>query len=412
MMDVKAVSRTVLPSRDPSPAPGGALARLANARSLEDLIAGIRRHHHGFDAAGISKLAIVGAGPEGRRLCEICKARGITIAALADDDTGKLGMVLSSAKVEPSHKLAELDRTTPIVIASHRVLAATQRLRTLGFSTVLPFAALQVLAPEVFRPHMFYDGWLQDLLDNKTHYSRLNIELGDDRSRQVLDAVIGYRLTADPIALAPVMEQGRFHQGLYHPTGLFELGDNEVYVDAGAYDGDSIRWFKDRVADRYERIIAFEPDPRTYTKLKENFAFDNRVEAINAGLHRRKAVLRFRDDASRGAIFTEEGETSIDVVSLDEVLAGKRASYIKMNIEGAEIDAVSGARNTIQRWMPKLAISVYHRPSDLWRIPQLVRELGPNYDLYLRQHDGGTIETVLYAIVRQNGPRKDADVRD
>ena len=398
MMDVKAMSRTVLPSRNSSAAPGGALARLANARSLEDLISGTRRHHHGFDAAGISKLAIVGAGPEGRRLCEICKAQGITIAALADDDPGKLGMVLSGAKVEPSIRLVELDRATPIIIASHRVLAATQRLRALGFSMVLPFAALQMLAPGVFRPHMFYDGWLQDLLDNKEHYSRLNTELADARSRQVLDAVIGYRLTADPVALEPVMEQGRFHQGLYHPTGLFELGDNEVYVDAGAYDGDSIRWFKQQVADHYRRIIAFEPDPKTYARLKENFASDDRVEAINAGLHREKTVLRFRDDATRGAIFTEDGETSIDVVSLDEVLAGKRASYIKMNIEGAEIDALHGARKTIGRWMPRLAISVYHRPSDLWRIPQLVRHLSPRYELYLRQHDGGVIETVLYAI--------------
>jgi FkbM family methyltransferase len=398
MIDAKAMSRTVLPSRNPSAAPGGVLTRLAKARSLQDLIAGISRHHHGFDPVGISKLAIVGAGPEGRRLCEICKAQGITIAALTDDDPGKLGMVLAGAKVEPGARLAELDRATPIVIASHRVLAVTQRLQALGFSMVLPFAALQMLAPGVFPPHMFYDGWLEDLFDNKEHYGRLNIELGDDRSRQVLDAVIGYRLTADPVALAPVMEQGRFHQGLYHPADLFELGDNEVYVDAGAYDGDSIRWFKERVAGHYQRIVAFEPDPKTYARLKENFASDDRVEAINAGLHREKAALRFRNDASRGAIFTEDGETSIDVVSLDEVLAGKRASYIKMNIEGAEIDALHGARKTIARWLPKLAISVYHRPSDLWRIPQLVRQLSPRYELYLRQHDGGVIETVLYAI--------------
>jgi hypothetical protein len=73
-----------------------------------------------------------------------------------------------------------------------------------------------------------------------------------------------------------------------------------------------------------------------------------------------------------------------------------------MNIEGAEIDALCGARSTIKRWMPKLAISVYHRPSDLWRIPRLVRELGPHYDLFLRQHDGGVIETVLYAIARSH----------
>jgi FkbM family methyltransferase len=395
MMDAKVMSRTK--SHNSSLPAGGALAQLADARSIEDLIAGIRRHNRGFDAASVSRLAIVGAGPEGRRLCEICQARDITIAALVDDDPDKLSMVLSGAKVEPSHRLAELDRAIPVIIASHRVLDATQRLRALGFSTVLPFAALQLLAPAVFRPHMFYDGWLQDLVESKEHYGWLNAELADDRSRQVLDAVIHYRLTADPIALAAVMEQGRFHQGLYHPAGLFELDDDEVYVDAGAYDGDSIRWFKDRVADRYQRIVAFEPDPTTYARLKENFASDARVETINAGLHREKAVLRFRDDASRGAIFTQDGETSIDVVSLDQVLGGKRASYIKMNIEGAEIDALAGARKTIGRWMPKLAISVYHRPSDLWRIPQLVRELSPQYELFLRQHDGGVIETVLYA---------------
>jgi hypothetical protein len=74
-----------------------------------------------------------------------------------------------------------------------------------------------------------------------------------------------------------------------------------------------------------------------------------------------------------------------------------------MNIEGAEIDALEGARKTIARWSPKLAVSVYHRASDLWRIPQIVSQLNPRYDLYLRQHDGGVIETVLYAIPRASG---------
>ena len=75
-------------------------------------------------------------------------------------------------------------------------------------------------------------------------------------------------------------------------------------------------------------------------------------------------------------------------------------TYIKMNIEGAEIDALKGAAGSIARWTPKLAIAVYHRPSDLWQIAEVVRGLNPNYDLYLRQHDGGVIETVLYALPR------------
>jgi FkbM family methyltransferase len=381
---------------------GDSLPQLARARSVHDLLVGIAAHHGGFDATRLTKIAVLGSGPEGQRLNGICRTRHIEIAALVDDDPVKLGTTVHGAKVEPSSRLADLDRSIPVVIASHRVLGATQRLRALGFTTVLPFAALQILAPEIYKPHMFYDGWLQDLLESQEHYKWLNAELADDRSRQVLDAVIRYRLTADPVSLAPIIDEGRYHQGLYHPAGLFECGNDEVYIDAGAYDGDSIRWFKERVADRYDRILAFEPDPKTYARLAQNFAGDDRIQTINAGLHRKKAILRFRDDASRGAIFTDDGDTSIEVVSLDELLDGDRASFIKMNIEGAEIDALYGAQATIRRWLPKLAVSVYHRPSDLWRIPRIVREFSPDYDLFLRQHDGGVIETVLYATPRSN----------
>jgi FkbM family methyltransferase len=377
-----------------------ALTRLATARSVADLVAGVARHNGGLDVARLKRIAIIGAAPEGERLATICRQQGIVIAAIVDDDAEKLGRKICDTTVEASAKLDGLDRSVPVVIASHRVLGATQKLRAEGFSTVLPFAALQILAPQVFPPHMFYDGWLTDVWENKDQYRWLSGALGDDWSRQVLDAVLNYRMSAEPEFLAPVLDKGRHHQGLYHPVGLFECDEHEVYVDAGAFDGDSLTWFKERVADRYDRIIAFEPDPKTYVRLTKNFNGDERIQAINAGLHRKKAVLRFRDDASRGAIFAEDGEISMNVIALDELLAGERATFIKMNIEGAEIDALYGAQNTIRRWLPKLAISVYHRPTDLWRIPQLIREFSDEYDLFLRQHDGGVIETVLYATVR------------
>jgi hypothetical protein len=69
-----------------------------------------------------------------------------------------------------------------------------------------------------------------------------------------------------------------------------------------------------------------------------------------------------------------------------------------MNIEGAEQEALRGAAESITRWRPKLAISAYHRARDLWQIPALVREIHAGYRLFLRQHDGGVIETVLYAL--------------
>ena len=355
--------------------------------------------HSGLDVENLRSLAIVGAAPEGQRLARICEARGIKIAAIVDDDLAKRELVVAGLPVAPVQTLAELPMSTPIVIASHRVLGIAQRLRGFGFTTVVPFAMLQVLVPDVFPPHMFYDQLLDDLWTHRSEIQALHDRLGDDHSRQVLDAVIGFRRTLDPAALQPVLTD----HDLYAPEGLFEFADDEVYVDGGSFDGDTIRSFIERVHGRFTDVYAFEPDPVTFAKLKANFSNEPRVHPIHAGLYSHGGSLRFRDDASRGAIFATDGDIEMPVTTIDDVLGNRRLTYVKMNIEGAEIDALRGGRNAISKWRPRLALSVYHRASDLWRIPQLVLELNPDYELYLRQHDGGIIETVLYALPALRG---------
>jgi FkbM family methyltransferase len=371
-----------------------ALDRIAAAKSTADLRAGLARHYPGFDIAKPNTIAIVGAAGEGSRLAALCRQQGIALAALADDNPSKIGTPVEGHKVERVGELNRLDRATPIVIASHRLLGATERLRAQGFKTVLPFAALQALAPERFPAHMFYDGLLEDIWSNREHYAQLADRLADRRSRDVLDAVLNFRLTLDPAALKPVLDA----DDLYVPKNLIDFSEHEVYVDGGSYDGDTIRTFMAKVGSRFDRIYAFEPDPATYAKLKGHFSSERRVEAIHAGLHREAGVLRFRDDASRGAIFATDGTIEMPVTTLDTVIGDGPVTYIKMNIEGAEIDALHGAEKAIRRERPKLALSVYHRPSDLWRIPDIVQSFDPGYKLHLRQHDGGIIETVLYAL--------------
>jgi FkbM family methyltransferase len=348
----------------------------------------------GLDAANLQSLAIVGAGPEGNRLARLCATRNIRIDAIVDDDSAKNGIAVGRRRVAPVESLTELPKSTVIVVASHRVLGVTRRLRDLGFKTVVPFAMLQVQAPNIFSPHMFYENLLEDLWQHRSDYGALHDRLADDESRRVLKAVVEFRRSLDPAALQAVVSE----HDLYAPKGLFEFTDNEVYVDGGSFDGDTIRSFIERVHGRFDAIYGFEPDPVTYAKLKSNFSNEPRVHPIHAGLHSHAGTLRFRDDASRGAIFADDGVIEMPVTTIDDVLGERRLTYVKMNIEGAEIDALKGGRNAIRKWRPRLAISVYHRASDLWRIPQLVSELVPDYRLYLRQHDGGIIETVLYAL--------------
>ena len=140
--------------------------------------------HSGLDVANLHGLAIVGAAPEGQRLARICQDRGIEIAAVVDDDQSKRQCVVVGLPVTPVQTLANLQKSTPVVIASHRVLGVVQRVRGLGFTTVVPFATLQVLAPDIFRPHMFYERLLDDLVMHRAEIQALHDRLADDRSRQ------------------------------------------------------------------------------------------------------------------------------------------------------------------------------------------------------------------------------------
>jgi FkbM family methyltransferase len=368
------------------------LTSLAGANSPQSARAALLSRYQAFDPGALTEVAIIGAAEEGRRLAALCANHGIAVRAVADDDPAKRGLFVGSLPVTPVDALSSMDRQMPIVVASHRVLAISTRLREMGFGNVAPFALFQLLDPERFPPHMFYRDLIEDLVGNRRQYDALADRLADDESRSVLDAVIGYRLSLDARVLRPVIDSN-----LYAPTRVLTFDDDEVYVDAGSFDGDSVRWFIERVQGRFRRVLAFEPDRVTFQRLAANFSHDDRVEPVNAGLHECPGFLKFDATSSRSASIAAEGRDEIRVESLDNFLSGERVTFIKMNIEGAELSALQGAAETIRRWRPKLAISAYHRSSDLWNVPALVTKLYEGYRLYLRQHDGGIVETVLYA---------------
>lgn len=372
------------------------LQLLNTYQSVDDMRDVLAERHQQASPSMIDRVIVLGASEEGARFVSRCNEVGIEVVALADDNPDKIGQQIDSIFVTPTSGLLEFDRNTPVIIASHRVLEAVARLKNEGFATVVPLALMQILDPGRFPPHMFYDGLLENLYEDREKLHKLANRLADDASRRTMDAVVGFRMTFDSELLRPVLDMD-----LYFPEGVFELGSDEVFLDCGTYDGDSIRWFIERSKGNYERIVGFEPDTATYQKLKENFSDNSRIETVNKGVYLNEAVLHFDNAGTRGSLLSEPGTKSgigVPVCSIDDFLSGGRATYIKMNIEGAEIAALKGARQTILKWQPKLAISVYHRPADLWEIAAVIDSISPNYKFYLRQHDGGIIETVLYAI--------------
>lgn len=179
---------------------------------------------------------------------------------------------------------------------------------------------------------------------------------------------------------------------------VFDASEKEVFIDCGGYDGDTLIDFINWTNKTYEKAIVFEPATEMYQHITERIAKDNiaNVELYNNALWNKKENLHFLEIDS-GSRIAKSGVFTVEGVSLDEVVTDDRITFIKMDVEGSELNALKGAQNIIKKYKPKLAICIYHRSEDILDIPIYIQELVPEYKFYIRHYSSNMWETVLYA---------------
>lgn len=173
---------------------------------------------------------------------------------------------------------------------------------------------------------------------------------------------------------------------------------NEYFVDAGAFNGDTSSYFFQHVKGGHAYV--FEPNPEQLASARTRLKAYPHAEFFPYGLYDENQVIRFASCSSDAgsAQISPNGDLEIEVRKLDDVLQDRKVTFIKMDIEGSELAALRGAEQIIRRQKPKLAICVYHKPEDMWEIPELLLEYCPQYRFYLRHYSITHTETVLYAI--------------
>lgn len=260
---------------------------------------------------------------------------------------------------------------------------------------------------EIFGPGEYDTLHMRKIIEaNKNVIDYVANNLSDERSKLVYCKLLEYRLTNDNKLLGDAVD---LEQEQYFPKEDFlKCSDEEVFVDAGAYDGETAISFAHWSADSYSKIYCMEPDPVMYEVTKEIIKFKNitRAEIINKGAWNTTGKISFTmDNTSGSSRITESGTSVIETISIDELLDGEKATYIKMDIEGAEYEALLGCKRTIEKYRPKLAICIYHNEDDLWKLPHHIATNYPWYKLYIRHYgyDGSDglynpNETVLYAV--------------
>ena len=179
--------------------------------------------------------------------------------------------------------------------------------------------------------------------------------------------------------------------------------DHGVFIDAGALDlNNSLDYIRWNCYD-FEQIYAFEPDPSNYHVCGEvlkklDRIMGSKIHLFNAGCYEKDGELLFDEKHNGCSNVSETGDAKVAVRSIDSVLDGQKATYIKMDIEGSELYALRGAKQTIVKWHPKLAICIYHKIDDIYTSANFILSLVPDYRIYIRHYSTCVAETVMYFV--------------
>lgn len=349
-----------------------------------------------------SGIVLFGAGNLGRRTLSVLRKVGIEPLCFVDNNHSLWGKSLDEIPVlSPAEGATRYGSRATFVVTiwrgegSERMAERVRQMHELGCKTVVPFLPLYWKYSESLLPHYLHD---------RPHYVYAQTErvrqafslMSDDASRQEFIAQMRFRLLGDFDSL-PAPVQG----DIYFREDLFRLRADEMLIDCGAFDGDTLDLFLSKTAHSFTGAIAFEPDPANYARLAAKVGSmpsktRERIAIHQAATGEKKS--RVLMDAGKGVSSTiGNGDCEVDCVSLDSLLHVP-VSFIKMDIEGSELDTLAGARELIRKNAPILAVCVYHRQSDLWNIPSLIHDINPDYSFYLRPHLLEGWDLVCYAV--------------
>lgn len=269
------------------------------------------------------------------------------------------------------------------------------QLRAVGCRIVVPAGFLFWKYPEKFLPRYALD-LPHKVLESAPAVRAAFKQFVDTKSQQEFVAQVAFRLNLEFDTL------GKKVPDHYFPKDVYPITSDEVLIDCGAFDGDTIAAFVDLSREQFKHIVAFEPDKLNWGRLQR------RLQSFPANVRSRISSRPYAVGATAGKLAFEPtgtdlsvsgiGSDEVECVTLDDSLDGLRPTIIKFDIEGAELSALEGATSTIRRNTPVLAVSAYHQQGHLWEIPLKVVQGSDAYRLFLRPHGTEGWDLVCYAV--------------
>ncbi|MEG1497912.1 MAG: FkbM family methyltransferase [Bacteroidales bacterium] len=343
------------------------------------------------------KIYIYGAGNNGVKMFHILEEQGYTIEAFMDQKATKNTSFLLGKHVLKPFPCEDSNSCVIVSIFNYHtnLEEILSFLKDLGFVSVLSYLDFT----QCFYPQIGDSFWLTHTDSYPAEPKNFESIFQDQLSCETYCQIIEARKTNN-VHLLP---RANTNLTQYFPKDI-PLNECHNFVDVGAFTGDTIESLVRRFPS-LENYIAFESDLENFILLSEE-ANKHASELKHSILYpcalwNKNELLQFNAGEAGGSCIKENGSVMVQAVALDSILHGIPIDYIKMDIEGAEYPALIGAKKTICEQKPDLAICLYHRPEDLFRIPLLIASWNLGYSFYLRQHYYCGFDLVLYAIVQK-----------
>jgi FkbM family methyltransferase len=354
-----------------------------------------------------NKFALIGAGKLGMSIVSKLSDLKIKPLFIADSKVKEERTIYGDCWIRNYKYLKHFeDKNLLLVVTIFNPKASfsqiKKQLKEYGFNNVISFITLCKIYPDQFLPFLNYN-ILENFKKDKVSINNFSKKLIDSKSIEIFNNNLKARKKFN-LELHSIADSND-----YFPQDLFEksLLNESLYIDCGAYDGDTVRSFVSN-NQNFSRVIAFEPDNSNFQKLlKEIYSYKsvlkNRILCYPVGLSNVNEIKMFSGDMGMGSSIDKNGNLFVQVVALDSFLSyiPENKVFIKLDVEGFELAAIKGMKKLIKTKSPFLAISVYHKFDDIWKIGNYVSKLNENYHFYLRQHGNDGMDLILYCKIKE-----------
>lgn len=342
-------------------------------------------------------VILFGAAKMGLMYKELCKKNNIKVIAFCDNNRNKSNTYLRNTLVINPNTLRNFfNKNIQIIITSLYDENIKRQLYKLGFKNVWSHVFFSTLFAQKF-PVLCWTNNINNIIKSKAKILRCFSLFYDTYSKKTFLEVLKYRLTLDRSHLSKIYSDLK---NIYFDKDIINLTKNEVFLDGGAYDGDTLKPFLKTTNRLFKKILCFEPDIQSYSNLKKYVKItlkDSRIVILKEGLGKIKDTVSFTNEGNLQSKISMAGEEKINIVPIDSYIK-EDFTFIKLDIEGYEKEALLGAKKAIKKTKPKLAICSYHYLEDLWSIPLLIKKLNPNYKIYLRHYGKFVFDSICYAV--------------